>query len=237
MLRFVTVLGTLLSTALLIQPTLWHALLNALQCSAGCMAGSVALAKAYQRLEEMQQARFLRVAKKIRSIDRRQRIAGCYRYITWALDAVVHLFCLFGTYMVLIYWLKFEQFELAAATRREAMDSLHPLPGSAAHGFRYYWVFSATLANLCYGYVWGNLRRSGFFVRLAKAVLAGRPLRWLVRIFSSSRSGSEPVDFAFFCITTGVCWGCVQYGYWRLPLPPPEYYASTAQRYMSDSVS
>jgi hypothetical protein len=40
-LRFLTLLATLLSAALLIQPTGLHACVNALQCSAGCMAASV----------------------------------------------------------------------------------------------------------------------------------------------------------------------------------------------------
>ena len=150
-LRYLTFLFTLLFTALFTRPSKLHAIVNAFQCSAAATAAHTVCAKVFQRIEQMQNPFYLRRAKKIRSIKRRRSIIACYGWVAWTLEIVANIGGLFGTYLVALYWLKFDQ--------QETMQ--------------YYWLYAATVASVCNGVLWGRVRRTAFIFQPLRRVKGG----------------------------------------------------------------
>jgi hypothetical protein len=137
-LRYITMLCTLLLTALFSRPTPLHAAVNALQCSAMSTAMHTVLAMVFQRVEQMQSMAYLRRTKGIRNLRKRRTVASCYSGIATALEVVCNIVCAFGTYLIMIYWLKFGE-----------------MPGNA----QYWWLAAASGASVLNGLLWGRARR------------------------------------------------------------------------------
>ena len=71
----------------------------------------------FQRVEQMQSLSYLRRAKGIRNLRKRRTVASCYHGIATALEVLGNILCAFGTYLIMLYWLKFGAMsESASAT-------------------------------------------------------------------------------------------------------------------------
>ena len=138
-LRYITMLATLLLTALFSRPSAGHAAVNGLQCSAAATAVHAVLAMSFQRVEQMQSMAYLRRSKGIRNLRKRQRIASCYGGVAVAMEVLANIACAFGTYLVMLYWLKFGQ--------RNQVEQL-------------WWLAAACGATILNGVVWGRVRRA-----------------------------------------------------------------------------
>ena len=75
----------------------------------------------------MQSMAYLRRRKGIRNLRKRRTVASCYARVATALEIVCNIICAFGTYLTMIYWLKFGS-----------------MPGNA----QYWWLASASGRDL-----------------------------------------------------------------------------------------
>ena len=118
-------------------------LVEVVACSAGGSAAATAvhavLAMVFQRVEQMQSMAYLRRSKGIRNLRKRQRIASCYGGVAVAMEVLANIACAFGTYLVMLYWLKFGQ--------RNQVEQL-------------WWLAAACGATILNGVVWGRVRRA-----------------------------------------------------------------------------
>jgi hypothetical protein len=266
MLRYVTFLVTLLLTALLIRPTRLHAWVNAIQCSAAATAAHTVLAKLLQRMEQMQNPFYLRRAKRIRSLKKRQSeslprvhwesrlrkwclrkcvhgasigVMDCYAWVSWLVEGCVQILCALGTYLVLLYWLKFDQQTAAMAP---SLTLLHGDHGSAPMSMQFYWLYSAVLAAIANGLVWGQLRRRGPCFR-RRPPPRRPPRRRGVRAAPLSSAGSSRApeqpspaggarcgDLCFVLMLLAVAGGLLYGVYRHLPPPPEEAAAALARQ-------
>jgi hypothetical protein len=115
------------------------------------------LAMVFQRVEQMQSMSYLRRVKGIRNLRKRRTVASCYHGIATALEVIGNIVCAFGTYLIMLYWLKFGA--MPDGTRSGGGgggDGMQPYANGAA---QYWWLASASAATLLNGVLWGRARR------------------------------------------------------------------------------
>lgn len=159
------------------------------------------LAMIFQRVEQMQSLSYLRRAKGIRNLRKRRTVASCYHGIATALEVLGNILCAFGTYLIMLYWLKFGAMsESASATSAN---------GNGAA--QYWWLMSATGATFLNGIVWGRARR--FLPCFRRPDGTARPL----------------ADVGFILVLAALFYVVLYYVYRLLPPPPTPAEAAEGQ--------
>eukprot|EP01043_Picozoa_sp_COSAG02_P029416 COSAG02_NODE_1830_length_10733_cov_38.842580_3_plen_193_part_00 len=144
---------------------------------------------------------YLRRVKGIRNLRKRRTVASCYHGIATALEVIGNILCAFGTYLIMLYWLKFGAMsESASATSAN---------GNGAA--QYWWLVSATGATFLNGIVWGRARR--FLPCFRRSDGTARPL----------------ADVGFILVLAAMFYVVLYYVYRLLPPPPTPADAAEGQ--------
>eukprot|EP01043_Picozoa_sp_COSAG02_P063880 COSAG02_NODE_9178_length_2300_cov_4.292140_2_plen_205_part_00 len=146
----------------------------------------------FQRVEQMQSMSYLRRVKGIRNLRKRRTVAACYHGIATALEVVGNILCAFGTYLIMLYWLKFGAMSESAGVRSANGN------GAA----QYWWLMSATGATFLNGIVWARARR--FLPCFRRSDGTPRPL----------------ADVGFILVLAAMFYIVLHYVYRMLPPPP-----------------